>query len=201
MAFVITALFGCSSGGGGGGGCANAAACGGDIVGTWTVTSTCVTATGSASVPNCPSATLNSVSIGLTGTITYNADLTYTGNSTTSLTETVTLPASCLTQQGVTATCAQLTQNLATNPDFKSANCTGSSGCTCTVAAKDSVMTDTGTYTTTAAGKLNETTNGSTTVDSSDYCVKGTTLTVSPSPGSAMMGDPTISGSITLTKQ
>jgi hypothetical protein len=196
---AVMILSGC---GGSGGTCGNTAPCGGDIVGTWTITSSCVSADASMISSmidtGCPGTTVSGVHVNIAGTVTYKADLTYTASSTLSGSESVTLPASCLMSQGVTATCAQLTQALAGNAAFKSANCTGSSSCTCTVVLMDDTSTQTGTYTTTPAGLLTETAAGG-TPDQSDYCVKGNTLTDSPHAGAAMMGQP-VSGTITLTK-
>jgi hypothetical protein len=47
---------------------------------------------------------------------------------------------------------------------------------------------------------LTETAMGG-TPDDSDYCVKGTTFTLSPHAGSTMAGQGSTSGTITLTKQ
>ena len=81
---------------------------------------------------------------------------------------TVTLPAACLTSNGVTATCAQVTQGLSASKSFKSASCTSAgSGCTCSVGLADQASTEMGTYTTTAAGVLTETPTGGTGSDSS----------------------------------
>jgi hypothetical protein len=195
---IVGAMVGLSGCGGSGGTCGNTAACGGDIVGTWTVTSSCVSTNVSMFDSSCPGATIGNVNLKIVGTATYNADLTYTSSATFSGSESVTLPASCLTVNGSTATCAQLTQTLAGNPGFKSATCTGSGGCTCNVVLNDETTNDTGTYTTTAVGVLTETPTGG-AASQSDYCIKGKTMTNSPHAGSAMMGV-SQSGTITLTK-
>jgi hypothetical protein len=72
-------------------------------------------------------------------------------------------------------------------------------GCTCTAVVTPEEAIVGGTYTTTAAGLLTET--GPTDVSLSDYCVKGTTLTISPHPGSAMAGQSDLLSTITATKQ
>jgi hypothetical protein len=138
----------------------------------------------------------------MTGTVTYSADLTYTADSTISGNIAVTLPASCLTVNGITVTCTQLTQALMNmaDPSFASASCVAAgSGCTCTVPEPAQTTNETGTYTTTSAGLLTQSpANG--TADLSDYCVKGSALTESPHPGSSMMGQ-SVSGVITLARQ
>ncbi len=186
---------GCGSSGGT---CSNAAACGGSVVGTWTITSSCVSASASMTNSQCPGESGTS-NLHVSGTITYNADGTYTSNATASGSITVTVPASCLTSNGVTVTCAQLNQQAQANPTAGvTVNCTGTSSCNCveTIAAQTS--TETGTYVTTTAGVLTQTPSGG-TASQDDYCVKGTTMTLSPHAGSTMMGT-VESGTITLTK-
>jgi hypothetical protein len=186
---AMTVLSGC---GGSGGTCCTSAPCGGDIVATWTIKSTCLTTTdspGAFGFQICPGATLPG-NIKIAGTVTYNSDLTYVLNTTGS--ETVTFPVSCLTMQGQTMTCAQLSANSVAR------TCTGTSSCTCTTLLPQAPSTErTGTYTTTPAGVVTETPTGN-TPSQSDYCVKGTTLTLSPHPDSNRMG--LSAGTVTLTK-
>ena len=193
---VVLAASGCGSSGGT---CSNTAACGGAIVGTWTITSSCVSESGSMFDSQCPSATVSSSGLTITGSGTYNADGTYSSTSTINGTIYVTLPPSCLTSSGVTITCDQLNQVFQSNPTpGLTLNCTGSSSCSCTETVANQTSSETGTYTTTAAGLLTETPTGG-TASQTDYCVKGTTMTQSPHAASAMMGQP-VSGTITLTK-
>jgi hypothetical protein len=193
LAIGALLVAGCGSSGGT---CSNAAACGGDIVGSWTISSSCVSESASMVDSQCPSATANSSGLHISGSVTYNADGTYSSSSTISGTATVNLPQSCLTYNGVTLTCAQLTQ--ASQSSGVTLNCTGNSGCTCVETLPSQSSTETGTYTTTAAGVLTQTPTGG-TAEQDDYCVKGSTLTLSPAAGSTMMGQ-TASGTITLTK-
>jgi hypothetical protein len=185
----------------GSGTCGNSAACGGNVVGTWKITSSCVSVNASASTMNsqCPGETVSSSNVRVSGSVTYNADGTYTSTGTTSGFITVNIPQSCLTINGVTVTCAQITQASQANPTAGvTLNCSGTSGCTCTESIADQTSDETGTYTTTAAGVLTQTpTSG--TASSDDYCVKGTTMTLSPHADSTMMTQ-IASGTITLTK-
>jgi hypothetical protein len=191
------AAAGCSSSGGT---CSNAPACGGSVVGTWTITSSCVSANASMLDSQCPTETANSSGLNVTGTVTYNADGTYTSTSTLSGTISVNLPQSCLTTNGVTVTCDQLNQVFQSNPTpGLTLSCTGSTGCTCTETLANQTSNETGTYTTTAAGLLTETPAGG-TASLNDYCVKGTTMTQSPHSESGMMMGQSVSGTITLTK-
>jgi hypothetical protein len=149
----------------------------------------------------CPAATVTSSSLTITGSITYNADLTYTQTGAISGTVVVTEPTSCFTQAGVTPTCDDINKAFQDNNQDPSLNlhCTGTSTCTCTETFTNEDSSETGTYTTTTAGLLSQTTDGDTTADESDYCVKGTTMTQSPHSGSMMMGG-SVSGTITFTK-
>jgi hypothetical protein len=205
---AAAALAGCGGGGlgGAGGSCASAKACGGNIVGSWHITSSCLSVDiTSADDPDfCPGETSMESGFTITGDGTYSADLTYTETSTVTGNVIVHLPPSCLTNQGVTATCGQITQALsatATADGFSSVNCVADSGCTCTVGITPQTTTVTGTYSTTVAGVLTEMDNGSTTADMSDYCVSGNTLTLSPHAGSSVMGQGDVSGTITFTQK
>lgn len=194
-ALIALAAAGCGSSGGT---CSNAPACGGDVVGTWTITSSCVSESATMVDSQCPSATANSSGLSIRGTITYNADGSYTSTATASGSITVNLPQSCLTYNGVTLTCAQVTKAAQANPTAGvTLNCMGTSSCTCVETISAQTSTETGTYTTTTAGVLTQTPSGGTAAQD-DYCVKGTTMTLSPHAGSTTMG--MASGTITLTK-
>jgi hypothetical protein len=193
IAFAAT---GCGSSGAT---CSNTAACGGDIVGTWTITSSCVSASASMVQSACATATASSSNATINGNVTYNADGSYTSTATLNGSVRVDLPQSCLTTDGVTITCAQVNQAFQSNPTpGVSLSCTGTSGCTCSETITNEMSSETGTYTTTAAGLLTETPTGG-TASQTDYCVKGTTMTQSPHAGSTMMGQAE-SGTVTLTK-
>jgi hypothetical protein len=135
----------------------------------------------------------------ITGSATYNVDGTYTQTATTTATVRLFYPQSCLTSGGVTLTCEQLNQAVQANPTpGVTLNCTGTSDCSCTETISGQTSTESGTYTTTTDGLLTQTpTSG--TASTSDYCVKGNTMTQSPHPGSYGMGV-AVSGTIALTK-
>ncbi|HEX4405645.1 MAG TPA: hypothetical protein VH560_12495 [Polyangia bacterium] len=83
---------------------------------------------------SCPTATFSITNVSLTGAIVYNADLTYSADTTTIATENITLPASCIVQQGVTLTCDQVSQQLSATQGITSARCsTTATGCSCAV--------------------------------------------------------------------
>ena len=196
FASVVSSSCGSSSGGT----CGNAAACGGDIVGAWTIQSSCVSEAASMFDDSCPTAALTASNLKATGSVAYKADLTYAATTSLSGSVTVHLPASCLSAGAAgTLTCDQLNQTFAANPVAGiSFHCTGTSDCSCVETLTNVSSNTTGTYTTTAAGVVTETSSSGST-DESDFCVKGNTLTISPHAGSTMMGQ-SVSGTVTLTK-
>jgi hypothetical protein len=137
----------------------------------------------------------------MTGTVTYNADLSYSWTFAASSTGTTFLPQSCFGQAGLPATCEEL------NALFQStvtanltATCTadGAGNCTCNVRETVPATTQSGTYSANAAGLLTQSpTGGASTL--SDYCVRGSTLTLSPHSDARFMSD--VMGTLTLSKQ
>ena len=189
------------SGCGGGGDSCGAAACGGDVTGTWKVTSACLTTSGSPLGMDCPQATASVSRLNVSGTVAYMANMTYTSNVSIGGQVEITIPSSCLTFNGITATCAQLQAAIAADPSSGVQSCTSAgSGCTCVSTVDPSNKSETGTWST-AANVLTETATGG-QPGQSDYCVKGSTLTIAPHADMATtMTDLTVGGSITLTMQ
>lgn len=156
---------------------ATVAACGGDLVGTWRVTSTCLQPTGTGE-SECPTAT-RAISVQYAGSVSYSAGLSYTSMLRLSRTETIGLPASCLTRGGASTTCAQLNQSLAAgplDPSISTIHCSpaGGGGCTC-VATVVSTCGETGTYAT-EGGVLTRTPTGSSPKPGVGFCVRGDRL-------------------------
>lgn len=183
--------------------CEDAAACGGDVVGDWTIGSSCLNVDAAQMVGSsgCPGTTARASDWNVTGSITFADDLTYSSMTIVSGNVIVTLPATCLTQQGVTLSCAQLQDALEStvaDSGFSSARCSVSAGngCACTLGLHPIPSSVSGTYTTTAAGVLTQSPTGGTSSKSA-YCVQGSTMTLAPEEMS--MGN--VSGSITLTRQ
>jgi hypothetical protein len=200
LGFLALTLAACNGGGLSSGGCANTPSCGGNLVGTWKVTSTCVTETGPAGLDDCPAATVTVSNVQFAGTETYNADLTYSSTGTVSEDAVISIPASCLMTQGITLTCDQVTQSLASQQVGDTITCKAAgAGCSCSVGVKSIASDDSGTYTV-AGGVHTDTAQNPDDSDVDDFCVKGTTLTESPHSMTGMMGE-MLSGTITLTKQ
>lgn len=176
--------------------CGNSAGCGGDVVGTWAITSTCVKvdAVQMMGSMGCPGITSSDASVDMTGTVTYEAGGTFRSNVTLNVSVTVSVPASCLMQQGTTLTCAQLQDGLeGSSTTFASISCTGSSGCSCVAQLGRQQQASSGTYTT-SGSTLTQSAAGN-DPERNAYCVNGNTLTLSPDPSSGT------AGTITLTKQ
>ena len=171
-AVTLAALVGCSSGG-----CPNTAPCGGDIVGTWEATSGCESSTPVRSQRACPAATAL-MGIFLNGsTISYGADMTYSFAGYVSGDTYVSVPTECLASG---ETCADVEQQLSTEPDFASIGCMSrESGCDCRRHQAHEEVMEAGTFSVTAAGLLTEVRAGA-PPRLMDYCVRGNILTLSP---------------------
>lgn len=157
--------------------------CGGDIVGTWRIISSCVEVSGTAPMDGCTEPlTVRGDGLQMTGSATFNADLTYSSTATVSGKVVTQIPAVCMTREGVTLTCTQLTQAMAAQGETMTCAAAGG-GCACTQTVAEETTTETGTYQT--QGSLLTMTQAD-EVSESDYCVQGTQLNVAlratPSP-------------------
>jgi hypothetical protein len=176
------------TGGGGPDLCANVTACGGDVVGTWNVTGSCLTVSGDMDVSSfglgCPTVTATGT-LTVAGTWTANGDGTYSDNTTTTGTETLELPTTCLDVSGTHTTCSRISAPLS-SVGFDSVDCVdnaATAGCTCTCTIDQAgglgvgpmYPSASGTYT--VAGNTLTITAGA---QEYSYCVDGTTLTVTP---------------------
>jgi hypothetical protein len=112
--------------------------CGGDVVGTWTVTPSCLNVSGKLDITaagldprSCSNATISGF-LNVSGTWTANSDGTYTDGTTTTGSARIQLPTGCLNISGTTTTCDRVglpMQGLG----YNSINCTdaGAGACTC----------------------------------------------------------------------
>src|SRR5436305_5888695 len=96
------------NGGAGGAPCPDVTPCGGNMVGSWTVASSCLSVTGALDLTlvgaGCPTAPVTG-SLTVTGTFTANGDGTYSDNTTTTGEEHFTLGPSCLVISSTPVTC------------------------------------------------------------------------------------------------
>jgi hypothetical protein len=196
-------LGGC--GGGSGASCGGTEPCGGDVVGTWSIASDCVSAAGAnaefqaSSYYFCPAATASVTGITHTGTIVFNADLSYTIDSVVqSSSFRVTLPSSCLNG----AQCSDLTQAFASDSTIQSATCSGGSSCVCTIVAAPQAVSDAGTYTT--AGTTLDVQSTTSGADAVPYCVQGDKfhlLTLNTTMNMGLMGQMTVEEDVVAIRQ
>ena len=168
---VCTAGGGGGTGGGGtggtsGGGCGNVQPCGGDLVGTWTITSACLHAPDTAD-PTCPGYSVSNVSGTETGTLMFAAGGTYTSNVSATASYTEMIPSSCIAP----SVCADLPAVYTSLG--AAATCTGTTTCVCSVAAASN-GSEAGTYAISGTTVTVTPTYGY--PDAMAYCVQGNTV-------------------------
>ncbi len=116
--------------------CPTASACSGSVVGTWTVSSSCLSVGGQLDVSGlgvgCTTAGISG-SLQVTGSLTLGSDNNYMDNTTTTGTEQITLGPSCLVISGTTTTCDGISGPLGAL-GYESITCTNATGggCNCT---------------------------------------------------------------------
>src|SRR3954470_13029143 len=78
LIWVAALMAGCGGDGKGGGAasCGKVAPCGGSLVGTWTVSSSCDSPTNFTGGAACPGATIDESQVKVTGLLTFGADMT-----------------------------------------------------------------------------------------------------------------------------
>jgi hypothetical protein len=181
--------------------------CGGNVIGTWNTTSSCLQVSGELDplVLNLMCTPTVTGTLQVTGMFTANSDGTYTDSTTTSGMETISLAAECQFLSGTTFTCDRLGGPMQTY-GYSMVTCVDAasgSGCTCAATVDQSggmalVSTDaspSGTYA--SANNVVTTTSGQ---DSTQYpyCASGSTLTLSLQ-GAGKTG--TVTGTVVLQKQ
>jgi hypothetical protein len=175
--------------------CATVSPCGGDIVGTWKVTQSCVTAT--ADLSSVCAGASGELAYMFSGTVTYNADRTYTSALSATVIADEHYPSGCAP---FGLTCAQLEQSGREAIDagkITSYSCStdAAGACNCESVIPETSSNTPGTYST-SGGMLGTTAGGMTSTDS--YCVQGGVLHEIPGPGD---GGLTAMGDIAFTKQ
>ena len=198
---------GCGSSSGSAGSCGQVEPCGGDVVGNWKFTGSCVNRMTvmdavASDFSFCPTFTIGAVNLSTTGTATFGADMSYSVNATQSGSESFNLPASCLSGVSCAALSTAIQAAVGPGTGVDSASCTGSGGCTCTMVLTPTATSETGTYAT--SGNTLTTTASDGTVSGQDYCVKGTSMhlvEVDTTMNMGPMGQATINSDIVLQKQ
>jgi hypothetical protein len=194
------AAAGCGGDGGGGGAC-GVTPCGGDVVGTWQASSSCVDQATlnmeflAGIMGSCPSASLGNVGLTPSGSVAFTADMMFTGTISVDSTIPIIFPAACTNG----ASCADLTavlQALVGSNGITSATCVGSGACTCTVAQTFDSINDTGTWAT--SGTTLTITGAASGAQANPYCVQGSSLHLLEFDSGGMMK---VVGDIVLSKQ
>ena len=156
------------------GACKPVAACGGNIVGTWSVSQLCAADLVPTTDASCPNSTATISGVTESGTYTFNADNTTVDNVHATFTETANFPSSCFTE----VQCTQLQSAFSAEPDLSSASCmyATATGCSC-VLAVDTQSTAMGTYQV-SGGTLTIVASAGATPETDTFCVSGNTLTI-----------------------
>ena len=169
---MTIAVFGCGGGSTAPDHCGAFSACGGNIVGTWELSSYCA---GAFATSTCEVG-VGSVSFEGSVTTTFKTDGTYATTPPTSLAMSLTYSAGCFGDAGASLSCADIKENSATS----SVTCTGdiASSCTCNIATTSpSDSAPTGTYSVSGTQVISKGDNQSNS-STMDYCVQGDTLSI-----------------------
>jgi hypothetical protein len=184
---------GSSTGGtGGGSACSTVSPCGGDVVGTWQATQSCLSTTEDLSSA-CAGASAT-ITFNFAGTMTFGADLTYTSTSTGGGTTRYHYPGSCIPSG---YTCAQYGQLVMAIGSYSSVDCaTDAAGfCNCDAVTASVSSNESGTYAT--SGVTLTTMHGGAT-SSAPYCVQGNLMYLMQALGD---GGVQTTGSVVLERQ
>ena len=189
---------GSSSNGGAAGTCSNVTACGGNVVGTWTVSSSCLTVSGKVDLSNffgsgCSSAAVTG-SLQVSGTWSAKADGTFADNTTTTGHEQIALVAACLSFSGTTITCDGVS-GVVQAMGYSAVSCTDAAGGGCSCSATVQQMGSLGLVSSSPSTSGNFTAGSNAiTVDGTNsyaYCVSGNNMTWTPQTQS-----PTTTGTV-----
>jgi len=183
---LVVAGFGC--GAGSGGSCGATQPCGGDLVGAWTITAGCSSRSVAASElmtivgGPCPTLAITSTEDHPSGTITFNADLTFTASYSITGSITAAVPASCFDEMP----CAALEAFLGME-GLLVHGCTGTATCACTIDRVPQTLDGAGTYV--ASGNLLELHPDGAPIVLKQFCAAGSTLHLTGVNGSTIVED------------
>jgi hypothetical protein len=175
---------GTAGGSGGVSGCSNVTPCGGDLVGTWNVTSSCLKLTGdmdmSVSSLGCPTVPVDGY-LQTSGTLVLNADGTYSDNTMTTGSLTFPLAPNCLSISSVAVGCDRVGE-IFKALGWDNSVCTETNGqCGCVLSTQQSGGLGSIVSYTEQQGSY--TTSGNTFTATNvtySYCTAGDTLTLTP---------------------
>jgi hypothetical protein len=195
----------CTSGKSGGSTCGNPSACGGDLVGTWTVKSNCFNDTHTVTTTNGHCSAIWQLDATTFGSLTINSDMSYSWSLNNSMDATTSFPSSCVSGPVTNDTCSAMGQSLlpaapGTTPNQVFCSVQGQN-CECQGGMDYPPSLQTGTVTT--SNGVATFTPSNDRVTQISYCVSGTQLTTSPLPFLVDGGvvDPAKTGTVTYAKQ
>lgn len=165
--------------------CSSVSPCGGSVVGTWKVASSCLTLSGEMDVTSaglgCPTVPVTG-SLQVSGTWTANADTSYADKTTTTGSMTFPLTPSCLTVSSVPVSCSKIGGDFSALGWTTACSTDANGQCNCSATANQ--LGGIGVISPYASGSGNFTTSGNdlTTDGQVDYsyCVASNTLTMTP---------------------
>jgi hypothetical protein len=163
------------SGGAGSGTCGKVLPCGGDLVGTWTLTENCRDLPIQPE-PTCPGERITSWTATILGgsTWTFNANMTYSRSVTATSVVVWSYPLSCIIE--LSSSCADFAADVqATLDPDEMITCTETDPCICTVSVGSRTTTDNGTYQT-AGTNVTFTSAVTGATGTAPYCVQGSRL-------------------------
>ena len=178
--------------------CSSVTPCGGSVVGSWKVASSCLKLSGDMDVSllslACPTVPVTG-SIATTGTFVANSDGTYTDNTRTTGSASFPLDAKCLSISSVDVTCEKA-GSVFSAMGWTTTNCTDTGGkCNCTLGVDQPGGFGMVSGLIKAKGSYSTAANTLTTEDVNyGYCTAGETLTVTPQ-------FPALSGTVVFTKE
>lgn len=182
--------------------CSEAKGCGGDVVGTWNVTGSCLSATGQVDLSmlglSCKSVSIDE-SLNVTGTWVAMADGTYADKTTTKGSVQFAVPASCLRLSGTTVSCS-IVAPVFEALGYGSTTCKDAAGGGCSCATTVNQIGGLGVISESAPTRGAYKTSGNVlAIDGTSryaYCASATQLTLSPQGT-----NPPTTGSIVFQKQ
>jgi hypothetical protein len=186
LLWVAALVAGCGGDGGDGGAaasCGKVAPCGGSLVGTFAVSSSCESPTNFTSGVACAAATIDESQVKVSGLLTFNADMTFATTISQSGTLRFSVPLECLS---TLSGCDELAGLVSPGPPDATTTCTTTNAaCLCTlVYAATMTASSSGTYTT--AGTVVSLTDDAGYTADTNYCVQTNTLhlvSVDPTTG------------------
>jgi hypothetical protein len=176
---AVVLLAACSESSGESGSCGNVQPCGGSLVGAWTLQSSCETIANFVSAGDCPGASLDQSMVTTSGSLVFNADLTYTVNTSVSGTRKVRAPLECISA----ASCDEYAMLFVPGPPIATTTCTTvGNTCDCTtVYSTPEVGGNDGTYSTSGTTVTAAPAGG--IPSDAPFCVQGNTLYINEVDG------------------